>query len=612
MNSFHMNVKHPSKPDKRITRPSGRRNGLWILLILLIAILIAGYWLWPYFNNSEPNLNYMKISKDGESINLLKGETIHLRPRNKIRILNISTNIFYNRGVRLVTEGLDINSLLYDDVLLSNLINDKEIYGPYNFRVWVKRYNQDIGYVDIIIEPLAEDLMDKADRSIDVDRRIEVLRRALEIFPDEKRIKDRLIKEYISTKKWDEAATILEAMIKERPDKAVLEGILDLYEKMSNKDGIISTLKRLVELGPDDTALRFKLAAALEDAGKSSDAIMEFEWLLNRMSPQDLLPVYNSLGYLYAETGEIEEAISFYLKALELNKDDANIYYNLSMLYEKTGQKDKSNKYMAKVVELRPDSADDKLRLVRNLLEGGKLKEAEASLKEFLKDNPGSVDAWLLMTSIAEKNEDKAALKTAYEKILDINPQESNVIYNLGIMEYEAGNADKALPYLERYVQSSPEDSDARSILFDIYKGQKKDDLAFREASAIIRLKTNETDCYQYIFDYLNKKKRYNEISGIMEAGIRANPKNVNIRKYLIISYLETGKEDKALIQIKAVLDLTPDDTALLMQLAKLYEKKDKPDEALNAYWKILDISPDNKEAEEAYLDLRLKTLPNK
>ncbi|HJX34373.1 MAG TPA: tetratricopeptide repeat protein [Desulfatiglandales bacterium] len=606
-----MNVKHPLIPDKRIKPPGAGRNGLWILLILFIAVLIGVYLLWPYLNNSEPRLNYLKIVKDGESLNLLKGETIHFRPRNKIRILNVSTNIFFNRGVRLVTEGLDINSLLYDDMLLSDLINDKEIYGPYSFRVWVKRYNQDIGYVDIVIEPLAEDLLDKADRSIEIDRKIEVLKRALEIFPDERRIKERLAREYISAKKLDEAATMLEGMIKERPDKAILEIILDLYEKMSNKDGVISALKRLAELSPDDTALRLKLATALEDAGKSSDAIMEFERLLNRMSPQDLLPVYNSLGYLYAEAEKNEDAISFYLKALELNKDDTNIYYNLSLLYEKTGQKDKSNQYMAKVVELRPDSTDDNLRLARNLLEGGKLKEAEESLKEFLKDNPGSVDAWLLMTNIAEKNGDKAALKKAYEKILDINPQESNVIYNLGVMEYETGNADKALPYLERYVQSSPDDSDARSILFDIYKRQKKDDLAYKEASAIIRLKTNETDCYQYIFDYLNKKKRYSEIAGIMEAGVKANPKDVNVRKYLIISYLNTGKEDKALTQIKAVLDLTPDDTALLMQLAKLYEKRDRPDEALAAYRKVLDISPDNKEAEEAYLDLRLKTLPN-
>ena len=537
-----MNTKHISKPDKRIRPPGARRSGLWISLILLIAILIAGYWLWPCLNNAEPRFNYLKIVKDGESLNLLNGETIRFHPRDRVKVLKISTNICFNRGVRLVTEGPDINSLLYDELSLGDLLPDKEIYGTYTFRIEVKRYNQEIGHVDIIIEPLVEDWLDKADRSIEVDGKIETLKKALEIFPDERRIKDRLVKDYTSANKWSEAAVILEGMVRDKLDKTILENLLDLYEKMSSKDGVISVLKRLVQLSPDDMALRLSMAVALEDAGKSNDAMMEYEGLLDRMRPQDLLPVYNGLGYLYAEAGENDKAISFYLKALELNREDANIYYNLSLLYEKTGQKDKANQYLAKVVELKPDSQGDNLRLIENLL--------------------------------------------------------------------EAGNPDKALPYLKQYVESKPDDADARSILFDIYKGQKKDDLAYEEASAIIKLKPSETDCYQFIFDYLSKKKRYRDMAGIMEAGVKANPKDVNVRKYLIVSYLKTGKEDKALTQIKAVLDLTPDDTAMLMQLAKLYEKQDKTDEALAAYRKVLDISPDNQEAEEAYLELRLKTLP--
>jgi len=615
-----MNTKQLSQQDKRdslsikgkrrIKPPGTRKNGLWILLILLIVILIAGYLLWPCLNNAEPRLNYLKIVKDGESLNLLNGETIHFHPRDRVRLLKISTNICFNRGVRLVTEGPDINSLLYDELLIGDMLPDKEIYGTYTFRVEVKRYNQEIGYVDIVIEPLVEDWLDKADRSIEVDRKIEVLKKALEIFPGERRIKDRLVKEYTSVNKWGDAAVILEGMVKEKVDKAVLESLLNIYEKMSNKDGVISALKRLAQLSPDDTALRLSLAVALEDAGKSSEAIMEYEGLLDMMRPQDLLPVYNGLGYLYAETGENDKAISFYLKALELNMEDANINYNLSVLYDKMGQKDKANQYLSRVIELKPDSQGDNLRLIESLLEAGRLKEAERSLREFLKSNANSMDAWLLMTRIAERNGDKAALKTAYEKILDINPRNNNVRYNLGVMEYEAGSPDKALTYLKQYLESLPDDTDARSILFDIYKAQKKDDLAYKEALAIIKLKPSETDCYQFIFEYLSKKDRYSDMAGIMETGVKANPKDVNIRKYLVASYLKTGKEGQALTQMKAVLDMTPDDTVMLMQLAKLYEKQDKPDEALALYRKILNISPENEEAEEAYLALRLKTLP--
>jgi tetratricopeptide (TPR) repeat protein len=614
-----MNTNQLSQPNKRksslinkktIKTPGTRRTGLWVAFILFIAALIGAYSLWPCLNNADPQLNYIEVSRDGESLNLLNGETIRFHPRNKLRIMDISTNICFNRGVRLVADGPDINSLLYDDVLLSDLLPDKEIYGVYTFRLWVKRYNQDIGHMDIVIEPLAEDWLDKAEKSTEGDKKIEVLKGALKAFPDERRIKDRLVNEYISVNKWDEAAGILEGMVKEKPDQEILKNLLDVYENMSSTEGIISTLRRLINLRPDEMDLRLKLADALDKAGRATEAISTYEELLSRMKGEDLLPIYNNLGYLYAETGDNAKAISFYLKALELNKDDVNIYHNLSLLYEKTGRKDEANLYLKKAVELNSGDIEANLDLAENLFNNGKVKEAEDYVKAVLKNDPKSLDAWLLMMNIAEKRGDKEALKTAYRNINALQPKNMNVIFNLGVLEYEAGNPDKALPYLERYVESSPGDSDARSILFDIYKGKKKDDLAFKEASAIIGLKPSETDCYQFIFDYLSKKERYGEISGIMGAGVKANPKDVNIKKYLIISYLKTGKENQAITQIKAVLNLTPNDTAMLLQLAKLYEKQDKLDEALAAYKKILDISPDNEEAEEAYLSLRLKTIP--
>jgi tetratricopeptide (TPR) repeat protein len=96
----------------------------------------------------------------------------------------------------------------------------------------------------------------------------------------------------------------------------------------------------------------------------------------------------------------------------------------------------------------------------------------------------------------------------------------------------------------------------------------------------------------------------------IMEEGIEASPRDVNIRKYLVAAYLKTGKENQAIVHMKEALELTPKDAEMLMQLAQLYEKQNKPKEALDTYKKVLDINPDNEDAEEAYLRLRLKTIP--
>ena len=60
---------------------------------------------------------------------------------------------------------------------------------------------------------------------------------------------------------------------------------------------------------------------------------------------------------------------------------------------------------------------------------------------------------------------------------------------------------------------------------------------------------------------------------------------------------------------MEEALKLRPNDTDLLLQLAKVKEETGDLDQALQLYQKILDISPNDEMAQNAYLKLRLKLL---
>jgi len=92
-----------------------------------------------------------------------------------------------------------------------------------------------------------------------------------------------------------------------------------------------------------------------------------------------------------------------------------------------------------------------------------------------------------------------------------------------------------------------------------------------------------------------------------MEKGLEANPKQTDLRGYLVLAYLETGKEELAIRQIEKILKVRPEDIKLLLHLARLQEKREEYSKALTAYEKVLEISPDHEEAQEAYLRLRVK-----
>jgi tetratricopeptide (TPR) repeat protein len=156
-------------------------------------------------------------------------------------------------------------------------------------------------------------------------------------------------------------------------------------------------------------------------------------------------------------------------------------------------------------------------------------------------------------------------------------------------------------------LESRPKDAAAHEILFDIYKKQSNAKLALSEAQILVELSPKATASYHYIFDRLSTRGDYESIIRIMLKGLEANPEQTDLRGYLVLAYLETGKEEAAIEHIEEILKVRPADIKLLIHLARLLEKQEEYPKALEAYKKILEISPDHEEAEEAYLRLRVR-----
>ncbi|MBW2215746.1 MAG: tetratricopeptide repeat protein [Deltaproteobacteria bacterium] len=614
-------IKSPNKnyPTQGVQPLQKRRNKkprsprpAFIVVLLAIILLAFGWWLWQGLYPPVPRFNSMLISMDGELQNILPGETISLHSSDSVKIHKISTNILQNINVRLASEGFDVNALRHEQIKLSSLLPDQNIFDHYKFRVWVKYRNENLGYVDWEIQPYAEDWLEKANRTVDDDKRLEVLEHGLRSLPEDSNLWRRLLDEYKSQKRWKQAASMLEKMADKDPNEEILNELLEVYAGMSSKTKIISVLKKLIKLDPGDLSSRLQLAEILEKSGKSKSAIKEYEELVKRVGKQDRLPIYKSLGYLYSKTGSYEKAISYYLKAAKSDKKDANLYYNLSYLYEKTKQKEKADTYLGKAVRLNKKDVGGRLQLAEKLIKKGELKKAEKYVSEILKNEPSSLNALILKAMIAEKRGEKKELEKIYEKIYSLDKKNDTVVYNLGVIKYEKGDLKSALTYFSEYIKKNPEDAAAREIIYDIYIRQNNEKMAYKEAQVLVKLKPKRTDLYNFMFDYLNAQGDYKKIIHIMEKGLKANPEQTDLRRHLLFAYLKTGKDDLAVKQIKELLKTKPRDIDLLLQMARLLEKGGNFTEALETYKAIITISPDHEEAEEAYLRLRLKGVRNK
>jgi tetratricopeptide (TPR) repeat protein len=544
---------------------------------------------------------------------VIPGETLSLHPEDRLKIIKLSTSLPFGLGVRLFSGAdFDVNACRFEQISIAALLPRQDIFEQHQFRIQVKYRNKDIGHMLWNIRPYPEDWLDQVEKAAP-ENRLEILKRAFKLFPSDRAIWRRMLDEYKSQKQWGLAAELIENSIKkEGPAAEDLHELLKVYIEMSNRKGIAATLRRLIELDPEDLDSRTRLAEFLENQEKWKGAIQHYEAVLAYIKDQDAVNIYKNLGYLYSKTDNSKKAVFYYLKAVELDKKDANLYFNLSAMYQKMGQSEKADSYLARAAELKSGDLDSRLELARRFIKKGDLSKAEKYISDILKKSPKSLEALVLMAQVMEKKGSKKDLKRTFEKILSIKPDYHTVLYNLGVMEYEAGNFNQSRDLLVKYIRLKPKDADPHEILLDIYQKHKKSKKAFDEARALVELAPKKVSVYRFIFDYLMSRADYKQTISFMLKGVKANPEQINLRESLAIAYLKAGKDTLAASQIEKILKVKPGQVNLLLDLAKLKERRGDFAGALEVCKRILDIEPENEEAENFYLRLRLKAVHQK
>jgi len=591
-------------------------------IFIVVALFLSGL---LYLLIGGPGSNYFKISlnrllhpvpvfkhiiieHNGEKKRLTPGQILHIHPSDSLRIVKIATSIPFNRGIRLYSQGFDVNALQTQTVV-TKLLPNQDMFRHYTYTITIKHSNNKIGEVGLLISPSLEDWLTKANRIIDPKKRINFL---LIAYKEEKgnfQIKMRLADEYLIQKRWKEGAHIIEIILKEKEDLNLMKKVLDAYEHLHYYNKIITTLKKILINSPEDLDLRLRLAGLLEKKGRLKEAVEQYTIILPQLTTNEKTTCMKNIGYLLFQAGQKNKALQWYLKAAKYDRKDPNLYYNIGSIYDELKKPKLAEKYLRFALELKKDDVEGRLRLGQSLFNKNKLKEAKKYVKEILKRKPKHLEALILFANILEKEGDKDGLRNTYKQILSHDPKNKIILFNLGVLETEQGNLQKSLHYFERLVTIDPKDTQAREALFDIYQRQKRNDLAFNQAIRLIKFFPKKIAYYSYIFNHLTALDEFEQLAQYMIMGVKANPKNTELRQYLILAYLKLKKNELAVKEIMEALKLRPNNTNLLHQLAKIHEGTDNLDQALQVYKRILDISPDDEKAGKEYLRLRLKLL---
>ncbi len=205
------------------------------------------------------------------------------------------------------------------------------------------------------------------------------------------------------------------------------------------------------------------LGTAFLQQGKINEAISHFQKAL-QINP-DYADAHYNLGNALLQKGDVDEAIAQYQRALQIHPDYVEASYNLGNALLQKGDAEAAVAQYQRVLQFNPDNADAQNNLGSALLRKGNVDEAIAHFRRALQANPDDTQACInLGNTLLQKGDVNGAI-IQYQRALQINPDSLEAHINLGDILLQQNNMDEAIAHFQKALQINPNNAEVQNNL---------------------------------------------------------------------------------------------------------------------------------------------------
>jgi len=200
------------------------------------------------------------------------------------------------------------------------------------------------------------------------------------------------------------------------------------------------------------------LGAELEDDGKIDEAISHYCKAV-QLNPNYFEALYN-VGHVLAGQGRLDEAIENFRKAIQINPYYIKALNDLGVALTTKGRFDEAIENYRKVIQINPNDYIALYNLGHTLAARGRFDEAIGNYRKAIQINPNCFEALNnLGVALAAQRRFDEAIET-YRKAIQINPNFSPVRDNLGQALSGQGRFDEAIESYGKAIQTDPNHAD--------------------------------------------------------------------------------------------------------------------------------------------------------
>ena len=430
------------------------------------------------------------------------------------------------------------------------------------------------------------------------DKTYKLLKKSLMINPNDIFLRYYLGNLLFNIKEYSFADEIYTEILEENPYESQIRiSRAKAYIALNNFEKAVKDYQIVLAMYPDSLQAQYGLYSVLKDR-------LPLEKIINLFYPLETdykltFDGYLNLGYFANETGNTENASLFFEKALSLNPKSEIPYIELYKTYQLLGLNDKAKDIIIKgykvfpkneeIIEfysaLNSDKIDEKNKLALSYLNEGDYKKAITIYEQTEPKTAGTYEA------IGNCYRQTGDLKTAlsyYYKSLEINPNNSEVLYAAGVTYLETNNIEKAKKAFELSLQK-----DSKNI-------KSKKMLAFIEQKEIIKSLDLAYEFYE--------KKDYASALKYLNKAAETFPNDPKLYYYRGLTKEAAGDLKGAISDLRETIKIDRSYITAYYKLAEMLDRSGRQKEALFMYEKFLGAENIDKElakkAEQRVLEL--------
>lgn len=379
-------------------------------------------------------------------------------------------------------------------------------------------------------------------------------------------------------------------------------------ETRSKVEKLLESRERIKEKINDDSVEEFtddlNIANYFLACRKFNESLKYYQSALVK-NPQSYSALCNK-GMCLFKLSRLDEAIRCYDEALETYKNIPEAFFIKGKIMLAKQEFSKALNQFNSVINLEPENLEAKYYLGKSLIKSGKINEGIEVLESII-SNQVHVESLLLLgqTCTKQDNQDKALIYL--DKLLEISPNHTEAHLLIGKSYALKNNFNEAINHFKKILDKTPSNIEALLLLGKTHMEIDNVNEAISSFEKVLEISPNHKEALNYKIEVLEKNGQIDEAIVCCDQLVEAlnEPTDQLLKKGILL--FNSEKSTEALTIFNKILGKTKTNNKALIYKAKIFSQKQEFQEALLCIESILNSEPDNIEALENASELSMK-----